>query len=167
MASKEHDDLLSAARDRMVLAIEADSTDRADALDDLRFTRGGEDQWPAEAVKARKEDGRPCMTFNRVPSSLRQITNDQRQNTPSIKVHPVDSGADKETALIIQGVVRHIEYESNADTAYDTAVNNAAACGRGFFRLVTEYESETSFDQVIRFKRERNPLNVFIDPLST
>ncbi|WP_269497817.1 portal protein [Castellaniella sp. S9] len=151
----------------MALAVESDSADRALALDDLKFMRGGEDQWPAEAVTQRKIDGRPLMTFNKLPASLRQITNDQRQNTPSIKVHPVDSGADIETAKVIQGIVRHIEYDSDADVAYDTAVNSAATCGRGFFRLVTDYESETSFNQVIRFKRERNPLNVFIDPFST
>lgn len=162
----KNDDILEAARDRMAQAVESDSTDRALALDDLRFLRGGEDQWPTEAVQARKIDGRPLMTFNKLPASLRQVTNDQRQNTPSIKVHPVDSGADVETAGVIQGVIRHIEYESNADVAYDTAVNSAAACGRGFFRLITEYETEASFDQVIRFKRERNPLNVFVDPLS-
>lgn len=164
--SKEHDEILQSAVDRMAMAVEAGSDDRALALDDLKFLRGGDDQWPAEAVAARKDDGRPCMTFNKLPGFLRQITNDQRQNTPAIKVHPVDSGADVETAKVIQGVIRHIEYESDADTSYDTAVNSAAACGRGFFRLVTEYESETSFDQVIRFKRERNPLNVFIDPMS-
>lgn len=165
--SKKDDALLSTARERMALAVESDGTDRALALDDLRFLRGGEDQWPTEAVQARKIDGRPLMTFNKLPASLRQVTNDQRQNTPSIKVHPVDSGADIETAKVIQGIIRHIEYESNADVSYDTAVNSAAACGRGFFRLITEYESEASFDQVIRFKRERNPLNVFVDPLST
>lgn len=164
--AKEHDDILQAARERMGLAMEADSEDRDNALDDLKFLRGGEEQWPSEAVAQRKLDGRPCMTFNKIPGFLRQVTNDQRQNTPSIKVHPVDSGADVETAKVIQGLIRHIEYKSNADAAYDTAVNSAAACGRGFFRLITEYESETSFDQVIRFKRERNPLNVFIDPLS-
>lgn len=160
----EQDDLLATARERMSLCMDSDSTDRSKAVDDLRFLAG--EQWPAEAARQRQIDGRPCMTFNRLPAFLRQVTNDQRQNTPGIKVHPVDSGADVETAEVIQGLIRHIEYSSDADVAYDTAVNSAAACGRGVFRLLTEYESPDSFNQIIRFKRERNPLNVYIDPYS-
>lgn len=160
----DHNELLETARERMSLCIDADYTDRAKAVDDLRFLAG--EQWPAEAARQREIDGRPCMTFNRLPAFLRQVTNDQRQNTPGIKVHPVGSGADVETAEVMQGVIRHIEYSSDADVAYDTAVNSAAACGRGIFRLLTEYESPDSFNQVIRFKRERNPLNVYIDPYS-
>lgn len=160
----EYDDLLATARERMSLCMDSDSDDRARAVDDLRFLAG--EQWPAGAARQREIDGRPCMTFNRLPAFLRQVTNDQRQNTPGIKVHPVDSGADVETAEVIQGLIRHIEYSSDADVAYDTAVNSAAACGRGVFRLLTEYESPDSFNQVIRFKRERNPLNVYIDPYS-
>lgn len=166
MTDKKHAEILEAARSRMAICVDADSTDRADAVDDLRFLLGGKNQWDVEAVKQRQLDGRPCMTFNKLPAFLRQITNDQRQNTPAIKVHPVDSGADVKVAEVIQGIIRHIEYASNADTAYDTAVNSAASCGRGFFRLLTEYESEDSFNQVIKFKRERNPLNVYIDPYS-
>ena len=158
----DHDEILAAARERMALCVDAESTNRNDALNDLEFLAGK--QWPDDAVTQRHTEGRPCITINKLPSFLRQVTNDQRQNTPSIKVHPVDSGADIETAQVLQGMIRHIEYESNADVAYDTAVNSAAACGIGYFRLITEYESEDSFEQVIRFRRERNPLNVYIDP---
>lgn len=159
-----HEEILKAARERRQLCEDADFDDRVEALDDLRFISG--DQWPSDAAAMRDTENRPRLTINKLPTFLRQITNDQRQNTPSIKIHPVDSGADIETAKVLQGHIRHIEYSSNADTAYDTAVNSAARCGRGFFRLITEYESEDSFDQVIRFKRERNPLNVYIDPAS-
>lgn len=65
----------------------------------------------------------------------------------------------------MQGLIRHIEYSSNADVAYDTAVSSAAAVGFGFFRLVTEYEGD-SFDQCIKFRRIRNPFTVHLDPAS-
>ena len=94
---------------------------------------------------------RPCLTINPLPTYLHQITNDQRQNKPSIKVHPVDDGADEDTAKTFQGVIRHIEYDSNAGEAYNTATNHAAAIGFGYFRWLTEYEDDASFDQVIRF----------------
>lgn len=165
MATSDND-ILSEARDRMRASVDAESSGRYDALDDLKFLLGGKNQWPAQAVKQRELEGRPCMTFNQLPAILQQVTNDQRQNTPAIKVHPVDDGADIETAEVLQGLIRHIEYSSDADAAYDTAVNSAAACGFGVWRLITEYEAPDSFDQVIRFQRIRNPLSVYIDPFA-
>lgn len=160
--SNEHDSLLTLARDRMAACVDAENGNRAEAVDDLRFLKG--EQWPSGAEAQRKLEGRPCMTFNQMPAIIQQVTNDQRQNTPSIKVHPVDDDADPETAEVLQGLIRHIEYDSNADAAYDTAVNASATHGFGAWRLLTEYEAPNSFDQVIRFSRIRNPLSVYIDP---
>lgn len=158
------EELLAEVRERLQLCIDAEQRNRQDALDDLRFVAG--DQWPENVKRQRTVDGRPCLTVNKLPTFLHQVTNDQRQNRPSIKVHPVDDGADVETAEVIQGLIRHIEYSSNADIAYDTAVNSAAAIGFGYFRLTTDYESESSFDQEIRYKRIRNPFTVYLDPSS-
>jgi hypothetical protein len=157
-------DIISDAKGYLQMCKSADDDNRADALDDLEFLSG--DQWPDLVVRQREIERRPCLTINKIPTFLHQVTNDQRMNVPSIKVSPVDSNADVETAEILQGMVRHIEYSSNADVSYDTAVNNAAAIGFGYWRLVTEYESPKSFDQVIRFRRIRNPFTVYFDPTS-
>src|SRR6185436_5868414 len=146
--NKSGDDaLLKEIRDYCDEAIKADSHNRMPAVADLQFLVG--EQWPDEIKRQRQLENRPCLTFNRLPTFLHQVTNDQRQNKPGIKTHPVDSGADIKRSEINQGIIRHIEYISNADIAYDTAVNSAAAIGFGFWRLITEYESPTSFDQVI------------------
>ena len=71
-----------------------------------------------------------------------------------------------EVAEVEQGMIRYIEYNSNADSAYDTAVSHATIGGRGFFRLITEYCDEESFDQEIKFKRVQNPFTVYFDPFS-
>jgi hypothetical protein len=160
------DEILAEARKRYASAKDAESDNDVMALDDLRFLSGGNAQWMPQAVAARELDGRPIITVNTLPTYLHQVTNDQRMNTPSIKVHPVDDKADVETAKVLQGLIRDIEYESNADVAYDTAVNSAAAIGKGFFRLVTDYEEENSFNQCIKFQRIRNSLTVKIDSLS-
>jgi len=159
------DALLKEIRDYCDEAIRADSHNRIPAVADLEFLVG--DQWPEDIKRQRQLENRPCLTFNRLPTFLHQVTNDQRQNKPGIKTHPVDGGADIKRSEINQGVIRHIEYISNADIAYDTAVNSAAAIGFGFWRLITEYESPTSFDQVIRYQRIRDALKVFMDPAST
>lgn len=162
--TNKDDDLLKQIREFTDMAISADNDNRTKAAADLEFLDG--DQWPADVKADRMAQGRPCQTFNRLPTFLHQVTNDQRQNKVGIKVHPVGFGADLKTAEIYQGMIRHIESDSNAETAYDTAVNSAAAIGFGFWSLITEYESPTSFDQVIKYRRIRDALKVYFDPNS-
>jgi hypothetical protein len=172
-AGKKKDDkrpdseILDEAQKRYQLCLDAHTENINAARTDLQFLKGGNNQWDPLAVTAREGAGLPIITVNQLPAFLQQVTNDQRLNTPMIKVHPVDDDADLETAKVIQGLIRHIEYDSNADVAEDTAVNCAAAIGFGYFQLVTDYEAPDSFDQCIKYKRIRNPLAVKIDPLSS
>ncbi len=159
-------DILDEARHRYSLCETAESDDRTCAKDDLLFLSGGENQWDPQDVAVRKQQRRPMITVNNLPTFLHQVTNEQRQNKLGGRVHPVDENTDEETAKVVQGLIRHIEYDSKASVATNTAVNSAAAIGFGWFRLVTEYESENSFDQKIMFKRIRNALSVRKDPLS-
>jgi len=161
---KNDEDLLATARKRFDLCVEAESENRKLALEDLEFRTGN--QWPAEIKAERNQQGRPCLTINRLPQFLRQVTNDQRQNRPAIKVSPVDDRADVETAKIFQGLIRHIEYNSNADVAYDTAFEGAASGGLGYMRVITEYCDPYSFNQEIKIKRVRNRFMVYLDPHS-
>lgn len=162
--SKSDDQIVAEARAFFTLVEEAESEIRALALDDLKFRAG--DHWPEEIKRSRDLDNRPCLTINKVPQSVQQVTNDQRQNRPSIKVSPVDDKADPETAKIYQGLIRHIEYNSNADVAYDSAFEGAVTGGFGYLRVLTNYVSPFSFDQEILIKRIRNPFSVFFDPFS-
>jgi len=139
----------------------SESENRSEGLDDLWFLQGA-GQWPAQIKAMRQAEGRPCLTINTLPAMTHQVTNDLRQNKPSIKVHPVDDDADVKTAEVMQGLIRHIEYDSNAEVAIVTAATYATACGAGYFELITDYESETSFDQVIKFQRIRNPFTVYM-----
>lgn len=157
--------IIAEARARFTLAEEAEHDNRVLALEDIKFRAG--EQWPEEVKNERGRDHRPCLVINKIPQFIQQITNDQRQNRPSIKVHPVDDNADVETAKVIQGLIRHIESNSNADVAYDTAFESAVIGGRGFLRVVTDYATPTSFEQEILIKRIRNPFSVFFDPHST
>jgi hypothetical protein len=158
----DKDGILAELRKRVQWAVDFDADTRSEALEDLRFVAG--QQWPDAWRRTRELEARPCLTINKLPAFIHQITNDQRQNKPSIKIHPVDDNADVETAQIIQGLIRHIEYSSNADFCYDSATANAVQIGFGYFRLVTEYCDETSFDQDIKFKRIRNPFTVYCGP---
>ena len=171
---KSDSDVLSTARDRLSMAISAYSESREDELDDLRFYAGSPDnqwQWPADvlatrgAVQGQTINARPCLTINKLPQHVHQITNDQRQNRPSVKVIPVDDNADVEVAEIFNGMIRHIEYISDADVAYDTACENQVAYGEGYIRILTEYCDDDTFDQDIKIARVRNSFSVYMDPL--
>lgn len=156
--------LLEQAHARWKLADEATNESRILALEDLKFRAG--EQWD-EHIRAQRElDRRPCLTINKIPQFVQQITNDQRQNRPSLKVHPVDDKADVPTGKVIQGMFRHIEYNSSADAAYDTAFEGSVTGGFGFWRVATEYADPMSFDQEIMIKRIPNALSVRLDPFS-
>ena len=160
--SSGDEEILKIARHRFDLAADAESDMRKEMLEDIEFRSGR--QWPDDIRNAREQDSRPCLTINRLPQFVNQITNDQRQNRPSIKVNPVDSEATVETAKVIQGLVRHIEYNSNADVAYDTAFESCVQKGLGYFRVITDYVDSESFDQEIFIKRVRDAGTVYLDP---
>jgi hypothetical protein len=170
---KSESDILATARARLNMAISAYSESREDEIDDLRFFAGSPDnhwQWPADvlatrgAVQGQTINARPCLTINKLPQHVRQVTNDQRQNRPAIKIIPVDDKADTEVADIFDGLMRHIEYISDADVAYDTACENQVAYGEGYIRILTEYCDSDSFDQDIKIGRVRNSFSVYMDP---
>ena len=92
------------------------------------------------------------------------MTNSARENRPSINVSLVGDKGDKDAAKMYRGLIRHIERQSKADIAYDTAFFNSVAMGWGYWRILTEWEDEESFDQTIVIKRIRNPFTVYLDP---
>jgi hypothetical protein len=170
---KSDSDILATARSRLDMAMSALSESREDENDDLKFYAGSPDnhwQWPADvlatrgAVQGQTINARPCLTINKLPQHVRQVTNDQRQNRPGAKVIPVDDNADVEVADIFNGMIRHIEYISDADVAYDTACENQVAYGEGYIRLLTEYCEDNTFDQDIKIGRIRNSFSVYMDP---
>jgi len=158
-------DIIHEAREAFERAQEHESENRKAYVEDMRFARLGE-QWPEQIRKQREREGRPVMTINRMPSFIRQVVNDARQNKPSIKIHPVDDTGDVRTAEIISGLIRQIEYASNADIAYDTAIETAVSGGIGYVRVATEYARHDVFDQDIVIKRVADPLTIYGDPSS-
>lgn len=157
---------LALARKRWQVVDEAESTLRAEMLADLQFLQPG-GQWAKELKETRKANGDPCLEVDRLTGAIKQVNNQQRQTRPAIQVSPVDSGSDPKTAEVLQGLVRHIEVQSDADVAYDTAGEHQAKMGRGYLRVIAEYEDETSFNQQLRIRRIRNPFSVYLDPTGT
>ncbi len=140
---------------------------RVNYLEDTRFARMAE-QWPDKIKKLREQEGRPALTINKMPGLIRSVVNESRQNKPSIKVSPVDNGADEEHAEVIAGLVRSIERNgAGADVAYDTAIDHSVTGGFGFFRIGLDYVHDESFNLEAFIDRIPNALMVHWDTSST
>lgn len=148
--------------------VDAEATNRSRWLDDMRFTHIPGNQWPEQIRKLREQppSPRPCLEINVTAQHVYQITNDIRQNRPTIKVRPVSINASTDVAEVFDGVIRHIDACSDGEIATDTAVNHQVTGGWGYFRITTDYsdkEAKEANEQSIYIKPVHNPLSVYLD----
>lgn len=143
-------------------AKEAMRENHARMRDDLRFSNPAHpQQWDSQALDLRK--GRPCLTFDRTYQFVTQVMNQGRQSKPAIHCLPADSAADEDVAEKLNGIVRHIEYVSRADIAYDTAFESAVHVGLGWMRVVPEVMRPETNEQELRIKRIADPLSCHLE----
>lgn len=158
----ENEDLLESIKRNFKIAEEVYSEQREQAREDFQFRAG--DQWDDRIKQDRSRQGRPCLTINKIPQFIKQVVNNQKINRPSININPGDSSAKIENAKVLQAIIKNVEGRSMAENAYDTAFDSAVTCGEGYFRIVTEYADEMSFDQDISMRSIDNTFSVYIDP---
>lgn len=156
------EDILALARERYQAGVDGDKDNRERDQYDREFYKGGDYQWDFETLQNRKD--RPRVTINRLPQFVKQITGELRQNKPAIRVLPVDDKTDPEIAEVFGAIIRHIESRSDAHRVYAKAGEQAVIGGIGWFRILTDYLSDTSFEQEISVKSIRNPMSVVCDP---
>ena len=165
--SDQDEELLREAREQFRRVYDWEAKFRQAFINDVRFANGDSDnhwQWPEGLFSQRDGQDRPALTVNKTRQHVLQIVNDARQNKPQVRITPVSDEATKEAADVFEGVVRHIEYVSNAQTAYDTATEHQVQGGIGWWRVITDYEAADSFDQAIFIRRVKDPLSVYMDP---
>jgi hypothetical protein len=127
----------------------------------LQFIAG--DQWTYTARQNFENAGYAAMTSNRIPTFLRQITNEIRKNTPEIQIDP-RTDADEEKAEVLNDLIRNIQEESKAEIAYCTAAESAASVGIGYIRVRSEYKDNKSMDQEIVIEAVEDVNTVMLDP---
>ena len=160
-------DILKIAKERLVDCIEADYDNREKQLEDLKFSTL--DQWPADMRAQRENDvngTRPCVTVDKINQYIVQVANDMLKNKPGVKARPVDNGADIETADIFAGIVRFIEDISDSSIAYSNAGESQVRIGEGYFRVITDYIDENSFNQMPYIKPIMDRFSVYLGPHS-
>ncbi len=161
------DKIIAEATARFNRVSEWESTARERYVADLKFARADSDngyQWPNNLLRARAGDSKPCLTMNMIRQHNLQIVNEAKRNKSSIKVIGRGNGATQESANVMRQIIGHIEYQSNAQAAYETAREFQVDAGYGVVRLVTDWAGPDSFDQELFIRRIPDPLSVFFDP---
>jgi len=130
---------------------------------DLGF-KGGDAQWDATALNERQTERRPCMIINMIPQFVRQVTGEQRQMRPAIKVVGIDDKSDPKTAETIADLIRYIENRSDAQDAYAKGAEQQVTAGVGHWRVYTEYAGNSTFDQELAIGAIDDGIAVLWDP---
>lgn len=159
--------ILQEAKKRFSRCQDFEGTARQLFVDDIKFDAGDPDnnyQWPNQLLGDRNGQDRPCLTINKTHQHNLQIINDGKQNKPAIKIIATGGEASFKSAQVYSDIARNIEYRSNAEAAYDTALSFAVKGGIGYVRIVADYERDDSFDQSLFIKRIKDPLSVYLDP---
>lgn len=158
--------IVNEAAKRFKLCADWETNARDNFLNDYRFAHGDSDngfQWPNRIRANRDIDARPCLTMNIVRQHNLQIINEAKQNKSSVAFKATGGSATKESADLYQAMFQQVEYVSNAQAAYETALEYQVTGGWGWIRVVTEYEDNGSFDQCFRIKRVWDPLSIYMD----
>lgn len=157
------DEICREARKRYAAFLERERHNIDAANEDLAFVFEDK-QWPDGVEKERQEQERPILTINRMSQFLRQVTGDMRQMKPSIRVVPVDSRGDKDTAETIAGMIRYIENRSDATAIYLKGADTQVCAGIGHWRVIKEYASESTFNQELRIVGVSDGVAIAWDP---
>jgi hypothetical protein len=160
--SSDSSDFIEEYKKRLKKAVAAERSNREAAVLSLRMSDG--DQWDDKEKSRRTQRGRPVLTGNLLEASIMQAVGDARHNHARVKVRSVSAGGDQKLADIRAGIIREVEYVSNAEAIYDYAHEMQCRGAYGAWRVLTRYCKDNPFIQEIYLERIKNPLTVLMDP---
>lgn len=151
-------------------AIEATREQRVQIAEDLDFSDpSNPDQWDATVKRDRETDpggARPCLVMDHTGQYVANVAGQVTKNPPAIHAVPVGSGSDIKVSEKIDGILRHIEYASRAQTHYGIALTSAARTGVGYLIVRPAYVDRALGYQEPRISSQADPLRVVFDPWS-
>lgn len=163
------------AIEELKLVLEAEGDQRDLEEDDLEFDAG--EQWPDDVKQSRRAQtidnveipARPMLTIPKIDQPVQLVINQQRRAHLGISVHAESEDAERHTAEILAGIMRHIQNKSNAEVARNWAFERATKAGRGYYRILARYCDHAGVgshwsDQELVIKRILNQSSVYLDP---
>jgi hypothetical protein len=157
---KSHKKILEDARNRYDEALSMETDNRKTSSICSQFVDGN--QWDTDQKMFRRGRDRPIITINKLRKLITNKIGQVKRSKLGLTIIPTGGQASKEGALLRQALIRTVEYQSNAKAAYYTALQQAYEGGYGYFRMITEYEKD-SFYQNIVIKRVPNRYSVIYD----
>lgn len=130
--------------------------------DDLRFVI--RDQWDAAERAEFIRLFKPAMTFNKLRDVIRKVSGEQRKNKPDLMVRSLNGKASQDEINLRSDLVRSICYQSQNDLIYQQAFDSALKRGYGAWEVTIDYESQRSFNQVIRYEGIQDVRYTSFDP---
>src|SRR6185436_16743214 len=106
---------------------------------------------------------------SQIAQPLQLIKNQMRGAHLGINIHPASEEAEEGTADVIKGHYYKIQREPSTESARDWGFTRAIMAGRGYYRILTEYdrESPNKGDQKIVIRRILHQSCVYFDPAAT
>lgn len=160
--SQADKDLCQEIRDNLLSCKKSDQHNRDAYTSNAKFLNL--EQWDdLEAQKRRNK--RLMLTTDMLNAPVDQVVNGVKQNKPGPSVSPEGNGADKLAADVFEGLLRRIDYDSSAWTAFTTAFECATGSNFGCWAVDIESKSLRSFERKIVTRMIPNPNEtVFFDP---
>jgi len=160
------------------LVMDAEEEQRGLEEDDLAFDAGA--QWPDEIKLSRGRQvidnveipARPMLTIPKLDQPVQLVINAMRRAHLATSVHASTEDSDRETAEVLEDLMRHIQTKSNAELARNWAFERSVKCGRGYYRVLAKYCDDYGTsghwsDQELVLKRILNQGSVYLDPYAT
>jgi len=160
-SEEDKQEIIAEALDRFENASDSWSYIYEEAVEDVKFVDDDEDgQWSDQMLKSRAN--RPCLTFDKLSTSVDRVIGGQLSNMPSVKIRAAEEG-DEDIAEVYQGLIRQID--QRGIQAIKTAFKFAVKGGFGCFLVDHDYIDDVSLDQDILIREVKNPFSVLIDPI--
>ena len=162
-SENETKEILTLAKKRFKASVTAWTDNYTNGLKKLNFFHG--DQYDTTTRQERKNADRPCLTLNEQPKFALQVCGELRKNKVHIKCSPVDDNGNQQAANVRAGIIKNIEYVSNADSICDHANKTMVISGFGAARVLNRYSNDPKnpFREELYIEKIDNPFSVHYD----
>jgi len=138
-------------------AQDAEQDQREAAREAKLFIYKRDGQWDPYAIE--KLTGRFRGTFDMVTPIVDQIAGEIEQSDFTLRVSPSGGDSSKDTAKILDGLIRNIRNISNAETVFEQAGRANVISGFDAWEVVQDFVDGDSFDQDLFIRRIPNAVD--------
>ena len=131
----------------------------SEAKEDYNFGLG--EQWDPDDREKLKNEGRPCLTFNRIKPLINLISGYQRENSARIKVNP-EGGEDKVFSEVMDKAIKHVDKRAHLPYKMGYWFDDGCFCGKGFLEGYIDYDKDPIRGD-LKFKQD-TPYQILTDP---